>query len=192
MEPVRLISTAALKKKPSRSQPRGRPAATASMTPRAVQPVPAADEAEDDAAAYGGAAMERMPVLQRLRAAGLRPTIARIGIYQVIAAAKPYGVSADEVYQRMLQRGTRASASTVYRVIREFDEHDLVSSVWDESKKAVYLIKSHESDPRVVLIGCSRTGRLVAVDDAELHERLVAAARRYGLEIEGRDLLVRA
>lgn len=191
MEPARLISTAALKKKPSRSQPRGRPAA-ASTTPRAVQPTPAADGAEDDAAAYGGAAMERMPVLQRLRAAGLRPTIARIGIYQVIAAAKPYGVSADEVFQRMLHRGTRASASTVYRVIREFDEHGLVSSVWDESKKAVYLIKSNESDPKVVLIGCSRTGRLVAVDDAELHKRLVAAARRYGLEIEGRDLLVRA
>lgn len=149
-------------------------------------PVVQAAEPQEDAAA------ERAPVLQRLRKAGLRPTIARIGIYQVIAGAKPFGLSADEVYQRMLQRGTHASASTVYRVIREFDEHGLVSSVWDESRKAVYLVKPAEPQSSVLLIGCSRTGQLVAIEDADLHERLVAAARRFGLEIEGRELLVRA
>ena len=188
MEPVRLKSAIALKKTLARRQP---PVALAAADDAMAAPSAAEDGMAGDAT-DGALAAERTPVLQRLRAAGLRPTIARIGIYQVIAAAKPYGVSADEVFQRMLRRGTRASASTVYRVIREFDEHGLVSSVWDESKKAVYLIKSNESDPKAVLIGCSRTGRLVAVDDADLHARLVAAARRYGLEIEGRDLLVRA
>ena len=61
-----------------------------------MHPAPVAQAANplEDAAA------ERAPVLQRLRKAGLRPTIARIGIYQVIAGAKPFGLSADEVYQR--------------------------------------------------------------------------------------------
>lgn len=165
------------------------------MAPKKKPPTtsaPTGGEADAEAGTPSTAAAERAPVLQRLRAAGLRPTIARIGIYQVIAAAKPYGVSADEVFRRMLQRGTRASASTVYRVIREFDSHGLVASVWDESKKAMYLIKSIEADPKVVLIGCSRTGRLVSIDDADLHARLLAAARKHGMDLEGRDLLVRA
>lgn len=173
MEPLRLNSQMAPKKKRPTNVSAGEDMAVVASTPAT-------------------AAAERAPVLQRLRTAGLRPTIARIGIYQVIAAARPYGVSADEVFQRMLRRGTRASASTVYRVIREFDSHGLVSSVWDESKKAVYLIKASESDPRVVLIGCSRTGRLVAIDDADLHARLLAAALQFGLDLAGRDLLVRA
>ncbi len=43
-------------------------------------------------------------VLQRLRAAGLRPTIARIGVLQVIEASGPERLSAEDVFRQMMLR----------------------------------------------------------------------------------------
>ena len=59
-----------------------------------------------------------LPILQRLRTAGLRPTAARIGVLQVIQAAGAAGIGADETFRQMLLRGTHVSTSTVYRIIR--------------------------------------------------------------------------
>lgn len=59
-----------------------------------------------------------IPVLARLRAVGLRRTIARICILQVVQRAGPHGMEAEEVFLQTGWRGTQVSASTVRRTLR--------------------------------------------------------------------------
>ena len=146
---------------------------------------PAAPPADDAAAG-------RAQVLQHLRAGGLNPTAARIGIYQTIAAAGPTGITAKDVFQLMFVRGTRAAASSVYRILREFSDHGLVSSALDASRTAVFFVRPSGQAPKVIRFECARTHRLAVVEDADLHARLLAAARQSGLSLDGRSLLVRA
>jgi len=67
-------------------------------------------------------------VLQHLRRAGLRPTVARIAILQVVQADPAPGIGADEAYLRLLQRGTRTSLSTVYRTLAQLQAAGLLQS----------------------------------------------------------------
>ena len=68
-------------------------------------------------------------VLQHLRRAGQRPTVARIAILQVVQAAPAPGIGADDAYLRLLERGTRASLSTVYRTFAQLQSAGLLQSL---------------------------------------------------------------
>jgi len=129
-------------------------------------------------------------ILQRLRAAGLRPTMARIGALQAIEAASPAAVCAEEVFRRMMLRGTRASVGTVYRVIHQLEARGLLRRERDASRKAHYRIKPGERDGPTILLVCRESGRSVVLADADLHARLAAAARCEGLALEGQQVHV--
>lgn len=68
-------------------------------------------------------------VLQHLRRAGQRPTVARIAILQVVQAAPAPGIGADDAYLRLLERGTRVSLSTVYRTFAQLQAAGLLQAV---------------------------------------------------------------
>ena len=59
--------------------------------------------------------MKNVSVMQRLRASGLRPTVARIGVLQVLLSAAPHALSRDEIYRQLYLRGTPVSVGTVTR-----------------------------------------------------------------------------
>ncbi|MGC3985659.1 MAG: transcriptional repressor [Pseudorhodoferax sp.] len=129
-------------------------------------------------------------VLQRLRAARLQPTVARIGLLQVLESAAPSCLSADELFQRMLQRGTRVSVGTVYRVVQQLHAAGLLVHEWDVQRRALYGIKPEGFDAQAVRLVCRGTGRTVTLADPELHARLLAAAAAQGQDLRGQALSV--
>lgn len=127
--------------------------------------------------------------IQRLRAARLRPTTARIAVLQAIEAA-PDSISADEVFRQLSARGARASISTVYRVIHEMELSNVVQREWDEAGTAQYRLRHTRKSARLRL-QCADCGHGFNLVDAGLHARLLAAARRAGMEPEDPVLTVR-
>ena len=129
-------------------------------------------------------------VLERLRTSGIRPTIARIGVLQVISAAAPGRISAEEVFRQMMRRGTRASVSTVYRVIHELVGHGLLLREWGAKRKALYRLKPDCFDTEPLRLVCPESGRTVVLADADLYEGLLTAARHHGIDLEGQALSI--
>lgn len=128
-------------------------------------------------------------VLRRLRAAKLRPTVARIGVLQTIEAS-PTPVSAEEVFRQMLLRGTRVSMGTVYRAMHQFESDGLLLREWDRNRKALYSIKPAGLDTAALRLVCPDTGRVLVMEDAVLHAHLLSAARHHGVALEGHALSV--
>lgn len=124
-------------------------------------------------------------VMQRLRAAGLRPTSARIGVLQVIDAAGETPLPAEEVFRRMSVRGTRVSLGTVYRLIHELETRQVLLRGWGSDRKALYWLRRTERGALGLQLVCQRTGRRVVLDDADLGARLLAAAEREGFDLAG-------
>lgn len=133
----------------------------------------------------------KVSVMQRLRAAGLRPTSARIGIYQAMATFGSEGVTVNVVFQSMLRGGTRASISSIYRIMREFSDHGLATMTLTSNRTAVYFVQFGGPEQKMLGFECSQTGRLVAVADEDLHARLMAVARQLGMELRELSILVR-
>ncbi len=130
------------------------------------------------------------PILPRLREAGLRPTSARVGVLQVIEGSGMGRISADEVFRQMMRRGTRASVSTVYRVIHELVGKGLLLREWDARRKALYRLKPDCFDVEPLRLVCPESGRTIVLADAELYEDLLAAARHHGIDLEGQALSI--
>ena len=64
--------------------------------------------------------------MQRLRASGLRPTVARIGVLQVLLSAAPHALSRDEIYRQLYLRGTPVSVGTVMQVVAQLSRCGVV------------------------------------------------------------------
>lgn len=132
-----------------------------------------------------------LAALARLRAAGLRPTSARIGVYQAIASMGTEGITVHTVFQSMAGSGRRASISSVYRIMREFSQHRLVTAALAADRTAVYFLKADEPAPATICLECGKSGRLVVIEDADLHARLIALASQQNMVLGELPILVR-
>jgi Fe2+ or Zn2+ uptake regulation protein len=111
--------------------------------------------------------------VQKLQSAGLRPTLARVAILQMLADDRGKAMSAEAVFQQLVGRGTAKSLGTVYR-----GRH-----------RSLYRIMpgAGMQAPRLV---CRSSGHDVALADPLLDECLQAAARRLGLSLAGRRIRI--
>lgn len=131
---------------------------------------------------------DKTVLLQRLRAAGLRPTVARIAVLQALEACAPERLDAEGVFHSLLRRGTCTSLGTVYRALKDFVDRDLVSQEWWSSGlvgggKAVYGLRLQGTKVGDIRIVCKQCGCSVDVQDSALREELRQLAESRGLKL---------
>jgi Fe2+ or Zn2+ uptake regulation protein len=126
--------------------------------------------------------------LRMLREASVRPTVARIGILQLLKSCSPMALGAEEILRRMLQRGLYTTLGTVYHSIRILEGRGLLVCETADAGKRTYALYQ-ASQARIQLV-CGHTGRCVALEDAGLSSRIAALARSHGLQ--GPSVLVNA
>lgn len=132
------------------------------------------------------------PLLERLRRAGLRPTPARLRILEVFLAAAPQeALRADEVHRRALRRAGRVSLGTVYRTIYQMEARALLLAEQTSAGMAGYRLVPDSGDAPLRLL-CPANGRLMELHDTPLQERLMAVARREGVDLRGLALVIAA
>lgn len=130
--------------------------------------------------------------LDALRDAGLRPTIARIAIFQVMQAVSPRALSSDDVFRELIQRGSKTSIGTVYRTMHELQAKGLLQKDADSSAPALYRVRQIEleSTRRVRLIR-REDGHIVDLHDENLYTALLHAAKRAGVDLSGQQLNIK-
>lgn len=133
---------------------------------------------------------QRPAFLSQLRAARIRPSVVRLCVLQTLADAGSEWQRGEEVFRRMLLRGTSASLTTVYRILKEFENTGLIEREWVRSRGgalAVFRYVAPGTDANAVRVSlrCSGCGAVSQVHDRELHEALVRVALNQGLPPAG-------
>ncbi len=126
---------------------------------------------------------------QELRKAGLKVTLPRIKILQILENAQGNGshMSAEDVYKSLLEAGDDVGLATVYRVLTQFEAAGLVERHNFEGGHSVFEVAKDEHHDHMV---CVETGLVVEFSDAKIEQLQREIAAKFGFELIDHNLVL--
>ena len=124
---------------------------------------------------------------RELRKAGLKVTVPRLKILQLLEESGDRHMSAEDVYRQMLETGDDVSIATVYRVLTQFESAGLITRHNFDSGSAVYEIDRGEHHDHMVNVD---SGKVVEFHSLEIEKLQREIADKHGFELVGHNLVL--
>ena len=109
-----------------------------------------------------------------LKRAGLKATLPRLRILQILEDEAGLHVSAEDVYRALLTAGESIGLATVYRVLTQFEQAGLVIRHNFAGGSAVFELAAGEHHDHLVCVRCDRVTEFVD-ETIERRQRKIAA-----------------
>lgn len=122
-----------------------------------------------------------------LRKAGLKVTLPRVKILQVLEKANPHHMSAEDVYKALLEAGDEVALATVYRVLTQFQEAGLIKRHNFEGGYSVFEIEQGTHHDHLVCVRCGQVEEFV---DPAIEKRQAEIAAATGFEMTDHSLTI--
>lgn len=123
---------------------------------------------------------------QELRKAGLKVTLPRVKIYQILEqAGEGDHFSAEDIYKMLMEMGEDVGLATVYRVLTQFEAAGLVSRHHFEGGHSVFELARDEHHDHIV---CVKSGVVKEFNDPRLNSLLEEIAENMGFTITDRTI----
>ncbi|MFK7160239.1 ferric iron uptake transcriptional regulator [Marinospirillum sp. MEB164] len=122
-----------------------------------------------------------------LRKAGLKVTLPRIKILQVLEKHAEDHLSAEDVYRILIENGEDVGLATVYRVLTQFEAAGLVDKHNFDGGHAVFELAGEKHHDHMVDVD---TGEVIEFFDEEIEKRQHALAKAHGLELVDHSLVL--
>ena len=122
-----------------------------------------------------------------LRKAGLKVTLPRLKILEILETAEVRHQSAEAIYKRLIELNEDIGLATVYRVLTQFEAAGLVVRHHFENGMAVFELNEGAHHDHIVCIDCGRVEEFV---DSDIEKRQIAAAGKLGFEIRDHSLIL--
>lgn len=116
-----------------------------------------------------------------LKKAGLKATLPRLKILEILEASSHPHLTAEEVYQKLREDGEEVGLATVYRVLTQFADAGLVLRHNFEGGRAVFELNQGRHHDHMVCLEC---GKVFEFYDKEIEERQRKAAERAGFVLD--------
>ena len=117
---------------------------------------------------------------QNLKRAGLKVTLPRLKVLQVLEHAEPRHLSAEDVYKQLLETDDSVGLATVYRVLTQFQTAGIVDRHNFDDGHAVYELADQEHHDHMVDIDTGTVTEFVN-DRIESLQREIVEAHGYQL-----------
>ncbi|TPE50858.1 ferric iron uptake transcriptional regulator [Maribrevibacterium harenarium] len=124
---------------------------------------------------------------QELKKAGLKVTLPRVKILQILENAGDLHMSADDVYRTLLDQGEDVGLATVYRVLTQFETAGLVARHHFEAGTAVFELAKGDHHDHMI---CLETGKVIEFMDPIIEKRQKEIAAEHGYDIEDHNLIL--
>lgn len=113
-----------------------------------------------------------------LKKAGLKATLPRIKILQMLENSQNRHLSAEDVYRALLDSGDDVGLATVYRVLTQFEAAGLVNRHHFDETTSVFELDQGEHHDHIVCIACGRVDEFVD-EVIEKRQQQIAAQAGY-------------
>ena len=124
---------------------------------------------------------------QDLKRAGLKATVPRLKILEILETSDTHHLSAEDVYRELLETGDDVGLATIYRVLTQFETAGLVTRHHFESGHAVFELERGHHHDHIVCVQC---GKVEEFYDQTIEDRQKSVVARMGYEIQDHSLVL--
>lgn len=124
---------------------------------------------------------------QDIRKAGLKVTLPRVKILEILEQSEARHVSAEDVYKQLLANNEEIGLATVYRVLTQFEGAGLVERHQFDGGHSVFELNRGTHHDHIVCIRCGKVEEFVD-ENIEKRQREIAAEK--GFEIADHSLVI--
>lgn len=124
---------------------------------------------------------------QDLRRAGLKVTLPRVKILELLESAEHHHMSAEEVYKALIEQGEDVGLATVYRVLTQFEQAGIVQRHNFENNLSVFEIAQEEHHDHLV---CNQCGKIIEFHNDEIEALQEKVADKNGFILSGHSLIL--
>lgn len=116
-----------------------------------------------------------------LKQTGLKTTLPRLKVLDIIRLAAPRHLSAEDVYRRMAEQHFDVAIATVYRILARLEAVGLLSRSVLDSGKAVFELNEDGGHHHLI---CTTCGLIHEFQDQVIESRLRDAATSGGYQLK--------
>lgn len=124
---------------------------------------------------------------QDLRNVGLKVTLPRLKILEILESNAMRHMSAEDVYKLLIKEDADIGLATIYRVLTQFEQAGLVKRHHFEGGHAVFELERGEHHDHMVDI---ESGKVVEFISPEIEKLQHDIAEAHGYEIVGHSLVI--
>ena len=124
---------------------------------------------------------------QDLRKAGLKVTLPRLKILQMLEQSDTRHLSAEDVYKALLDAGEDVGLATVYRVLTQFEQAGLVERHNFDGGHSVFELDSGEHHDHLV---CTETGKVIEFQNDKIEALQEQIAKELGYDLVDHNLVL--
>lgn len=117
---------------------------------------------------------------QELRKAGLKVTLPRVKILQIMESSQTKHLSAEDVYKALIEADEDVGLATVYRVLTQFESAGLVMRHHFEGGSSVFELTTIDHHDHIV---CQTCGSVEEFYDEVIESQQEMIAEMYGFRI---------
>jgi len=122
-----------------------------------------------------------------LRNAGLKVTLPRVKILEMLETSPARHLSAEDIYRRLIELNEDVGLATVYRVLTQFESAGLVRRHNFEGGHAVFELERGPHHDHMV---CLDTGKVIEFVSEEIEELQKRIAAKHGYTVEEHSLVL--
>jgi Fur family ferric uptake transcriptional regulator len=122
-----------------------------------------------------------------LRKAGLKVTLPRVKILQILETSLQRHLSAEDVYKELLDSNDDVGLATVYRVLTQFEAAGLVERHNFDGGHSVFELDRGEHHDHMV---CVETGKVIEFHNEQIENLQQKIAEENGYELVEHNLVL--
>lgn len=122
-----------------------------------------------------------------LKNAGLKVTLPRLSILEILEDAEQHHLSAEDVYKALLEKGSDIGLATVYRVLTQFEAAGLVTRHHFDGGQAIFELDTGDNHDHIV---CVKSGKVKEFKDEQIEQRLQQIAAELGYSLTDHKIVL--
>jgi Fur family ferric uptake transcriptional regulator len=122
-----------------------------------------------------------------IKRAGLKVTLPRLKVLEVLENAEPHHLSAEDVYKNLMDSDDSVGLATVYRVLTQFEAAGIVSRHNFDDGHSVYELASEEHHDHMVDVD---NGKVIEFMNERIEDLQHQIADEHGYELVDHELVL--
>ena len=120
-----------------------------------------------------------------LKSAGLKVTLPRLKILEVLEKSPNHHLSAEDIYRVLIDQNEEVGVATIYRVLSQFEESGIVQKLHFENNQAVFELCGLEHHDHLVCVKCNK---IIEFQDDVIEQHQLQIAKKHGFELTDHSL----